>query len=212
MARSRAASHQLRPQAPRGATPDAGPAVRRLPSAKLIVLGVVLTCLVGFVAVALTRELTTGQPAAQRATSARPAVATPRPALTPAEEAYARALWPIHNDVKLSALRMTMAGIMYKTNQIDAAELKARVEASIGVYRQAEGQILQLQPPPSFQGFHDEYLQAVRLYQQSGAEMVKLYDDNRDDHLVAAFPMSQEGGNILRRVGAVLWPGEYVPS
>ena len=72
--------------------------------------------------------------------------------------------------------------------------------------------MMQLRPPPSLQTFHDDYLRAVRLYQQSGVEMVRLYDDHSDEHLVAAFPVSQEGGQILRRVGAMLWPGEYVPN
>ena len=162
----------------------------------------------------MTRELTGGD----RATTApvtggsRPAVATPRPAMTAEEEAYAQALWPIHNEVKASALRMTMSGIQYKTNNADAATVKATVEASLQTYRRAEAEMRALRPPPSLQSVHDDYLGAVLLYQQSAAEMVKLYDDNRDDHLVAAFPMSQEGGQRLRRVGAMLWPSEYVPN
>jgi hypothetical protein len=182
------------------------------PSVKVLLFGIVLVALVGFVGIALIRELTDTSQANARAASSRPVVATPRPAFTPDEEGYAQALWPIHNEVKLGALRMTMAGIQYKTNRIDAAALKSQVEVSVQVYREAEEQMGDLKPPPSFRPFHDEYLQAVRLYQQAGAEMVRLYDDNSEEHLLTAFPMSQEGGRILRRVGAVLWPNEYVPS
>ena len=63
----------------------------------------------GFFVVALTRELTdVNRAAATSPGGSRPAMATPRPALTAEEEAYAQALWPIHNEVKLGALRMTM--------------------------------------------------------------------------------------------------------
>jgi hypothetical protein len=208
VARSRAASQETRRTTSHGGVPTARP----VPGVKTLLFGLVLASLVGFFAVALTRELTTGSRAPARTESARPAVATPRPALSAAEEAYAQALWPIHNDVKLGALRMTMSGIQYKTNNIDAATLKATVDASMEIYRRAEVELGALRPPPSLQDAHDEYLGAVRLYQQSAAEMVKLYEDNRDDHLVAAFPMSQEGGQRLRRVGALLWPSEYVPN
>ena len=209
MARSEAASGQLG-RAPRG---DRGPIAAQLPGLKIVLFAVVLLSLVGFVALALTRELSgPGQSAAARSEAARPAVPTPRPALTAAEEGYAQALWPIHNEVKASALKMSMAGIQYLTQDRDLATLVAVVEASIETYRRAEGQILALQPPPSLQGFHDDYLRAVRLYQQSGDEMIKIHQGRNEEHLVAAFPMSQEGGRILRRVGSTLWPGEYVPN
>ena len=65
---------------------------------------------------------------------------------------------------------------------------------------------------PSFRGFHDDYLRAVRLYQQSGGEMVKVGQDREEEHLVAAFPTSQEGERILGRVGSALWLSERVPN
>jgi hypothetical protein len=183
-----------------------------MPGVKVVLFGGVVLSLVLFVVVALARDLDVGGQAGARAQAARPAVATPRPALSAAEEAYAQALWPIHNEVKLSALKMSMAGIQYKTRNIDAAALKATVDTALATHRRAESEIAALSPPASFQEHHDDYLKAVRLYQQAGAEMVKLQEDGQDDHLVAAFPMSQEGGIILRRVGATLWPTEYVPS
>jgi hypothetical protein len=214
MARRRAASQQMRTVASRRQpAPIGGPSpARRLPGVKVLLFGIVVVSLVGFVAVALSRELAAGSRAAPDAASARPVVPTPRPALTAEEDSYAKALWPIHNDVKASALKMSMAGIQYKVGRLDPGGLKAQVEASFETYRQAEGEMLALRPPASLQAVHDDYLNAVRLYQQSALEMVKLYDDQRDDHLIAAFPMSQEGGRALRRVGAVLWPSEYVPS
>jgi len=142
----------------------------------------------------------------------RPAVSTPRQALTAAEEAYAQALWPIHNDVKAGALKMTMSGIQYKTQRLDVAGLHSQVVTSLEAYRRAEAQLRTLQPPASLASSHEEYLRAILLYQQSATEMARLADDHQDQHLVDAFPMSQEAGRTLRAVGALLWPGEYVPS
>jgi hypothetical protein len=189
------------------------PVVRRghLPSAKVAIAGIVLASLVGLLAFSLFRELGGGR-SSSRPPGARPVLTTPRPALTAEQEAYAQALWPIHNEVKAGALKMTMSGIQYKTNTADAAALRSQVMASMETYRQAERQVLELKPPRSLEGVHDDYLAAVRLYLESGAEMIKLSEDNRDDHLVAAFPLSQEGGKRIRAVGAVLWPSEYVPN
>jgi hypothetical protein len=186
-------------------------AARNGPKLTLGLMAVVLVGLAGMVALAVVRETTDSRPAGQTV-GPRPPLATPRPALSAAEESYALALWPIHNEVKASALKMTMSGIQYKTNGIDAGTLRDQIVAAAETYRSAEERILALQPPTSLQPAHDEYLAAVRLYQQSAAEMVKVADDPRDDHLVAAFPMSQEGGRKLRDVGGLLWPSEYVPN
>ena len=56
------------------------------------------------------------------------------------------------------------------------------------------------------------YLEAVRLLRSSAAEMAKTAEDGRDEHLVAAFPLSQEASRRLLEVGKVIWPGEYVPN
>lgn len=178
---------------------------------KAALIGAVVLALGGVLAFAVVHETTT----ASRATalrSVRPAAAAPRPALTAAEEAYAAALWPIHNEVKVSALRMTFGGLSYKLKEIDRAALKARVEAAGETYHRAAARIRGLHPPPSLEKIHAEYVDAVRLYEQSAAEMVKVFKDGRDDHLVAAYPLSREAGEKILRVGNVLWPGEYVPN
>ena len=87
-----------------------------------------------------------------------------------------------------------------------------QVDAANETYRRAEIRIRRLQPPPSLQKLHAEYLDAVGLYKQSAAEMVRVFKDGRDEHLVAAFPMSKEAGEKILRVGNTLWPGEYVPN
>jgi hypothetical protein len=205
MARSSAASRD--PLSAQGMGPGA-PAPRHLPGLKVWLFGVVVASLVAVFSFALGREVaTSGQPPV-----ARPAVPTPRPALSAAEENYSLALWPIHNRVKESAIRMSLSGINYKIQSLDPPTFRAQIEMALGVYRQAEGQIRALRPPPSLQEVHDNYLEAIRLYQQAGAEMLKVVDDRDDDHLRIAFPMSQEGGRRLRQVGSVLWPTEYVPN
>ena len=178
---------------------------------KGVLFGAVLLGLLGILAIALVREA----PTASRSTTLRrgePLRAAPRPALTAAEESYAMALWPMHNEVKTSALKMTFGGLAYKLKEIDRATLKARVDAANETYRRAEVRIRKLEPPPSLQKLHAEYLDAVGLYEQSAAEMARVVKDGRDDHLVAAFPMSKEAGEKILRVGNTLWPGEYVPN
>ena len=184
------------------------PVARTRVGLKSALLGVVGLCLLGLVGVAALRESAPTAAPAQ----VRPAVATPRPALSAAEESYAQALWPIHNEVKSGALKMTMSGIQYKTQRLDVAGLHAQVLASLEAYRRAEAQIRELQPPASLVPAHEDYLRAVTLYQQSATEMARLADDLQEQHLLDAFPLSQEAGRTLRAVGAQLWPGEYVPN
>jgi hypothetical protein len=179
----------------------------RSSAVKLVVFGAVGLGLLGIMVWAAVREGSTARP-----NSPRPALAPSRPPFTASEEAYSRALWPIHNDVKAAALRMTFGGLNFKIGEIDRAELRERIESSRDVHRQAETRIRALQPPASLRDVHTEYVEAVRLYQQSAVEMLKVAEDGRDEHLVAAFPMSQEAGRKLLRVGNVLWPGEYVPN
>ncbi len=177
----------------------------------MLLFGAVLISLVVFVALALSRDLEVSRQAAARQSAARPVVSTPRPAFTAEEEGYAQTLWPIHNDVKSNALKLSVAGMQSLIGGAEFVAVKQQAELSSAVYQAAEAQILALQPPPSLQPQHDEYLHAVRLYRQSAVVLLQV-ETRRDEALREAFPMSQEGGKILRRVGAVLWPGEYVPS
>jgi hypothetical protein len=170
--------------------------------------GVVVLGLGGVLTFAIVHEATVSRAAAPRPTLP----GAPRPALTAAEEAYAAALWPIHSEVKVSALRMTFGGLSYKMKEIDRSTLRARVEAARQTYHKAALRIRALQPPPSLQKVHAEYAEAVQLYEQSAAEMGKVFKDGRDDHLLAAYPLSREAGEKMLRAGDVLWPGEYVPN
>ena len=189
------------------ALPGEGP--RWLPSVKILVFGGVLLGLLGILALAAVREVATSPGSARMV---RPALAPPRPPLTAAEEEYALALWPIHNEVKASALRMTLGGLAYKLGDLDGAGLKARVDRSAETYRRAARQIAALTPPASLAQAHATYVDAVRLYQRAATEMVRVVSDGRDEHLVVAQPLSMEASEKLLKVGDVLWPNEYKPN
>ena len=141
------------------------------------------------------------------ATSARPA----RPALTDEEERYIRALWSIHGDVERNAMRMSLGQIFYKTNDLGAPELKARVEQALGVYKNAKTRIQGLEAPSSLRAEHDDYLAAVRMFEESANEIMKMFNDGRDDHLVAAYPKGQAGADKIREIGGKFWPNEFPP-
>jgi len=181
---------------------------RRPPGVKVVTFGLVLSALLGVLALAAVREV--ASPARQAA--ARPALVPPRPPLTVAEEEYALALWPIHNEVKAGALKMTLGGMSYKIGELDRAGLKARIEKSEETYREAARRIAQLTPPPSLVPVHEMYRDAVRLYQRSAVEMALVIGDGRDEHLVVAQPFSMEASEKLLKVGDVLWPNEYKPN
>jgi hypothetical protein len=164
----------------------------------------------GVVAFAVTREATpTGRTPGP--TLSRPA-APPKPPFTRAEEAYIQALWPVHGEVERNTVRVSLGKIFYKTGELGKQELRARVDTALASYRRAEERIQALQPPPSLQREHDEYLAAVRLFQQSAFETLKMFDDGNDDHLLAAHPLSQEGTDKIREVGVKFWQDEFPPN
>jgi hypothetical protein len=49
-----------------------------------------------------------------------------------------------------------------------------------------------LEPPTSLRSDHEEYLSAVRLFQESALEVQKMFTDGQDDHMKAAYPKGQE--------------------
>ncbi|MCI0546625.1 MAG: hypothetical protein L0027_05015 [Candidatus Rokubacteria bacterium] len=174
---------------------------------RLVLFGAVVLALLGIAVFALSREVgTTGRPGVSRQ-----ALRPPRPAFTPAEEAYIKALWPIHGDVERSTMRLSLGQIFYKTDDMSRADLKRRVDEAVLTYERAEARLRSLAPPASLQGAHDEYLAAVRLFQESAAEVLKMFVDGRDDHLLAAYPKGLEGSNKIREVGARFWD-EFPPN
>jgi hypothetical protein len=194
-----------------GATAEGAPRSSALGPArpnglKVALFAGVLVALVMLVTLAAVRE--TRAPGR----GAGPVLPPPRPAPTAAEEVYARALWSIHDPVKSEAFRITMIGLRFKLGDADREALQTGLEAAAGAFQTAERQVRALAPPPSLQSVHVEYLEAVQLFQRSVSEMKRTADDGRPEHLVAAFPLSQEASRKLLQVGKVVWPGEYVPN
>jgi len=181
----------------------------RLPSAKALLVGGVVLGLIGMVVFATLRERSISQ---MSGTGAGSGLEPMRPPLSAAEEAYATALWPIHSEVKLSAVNMTFAGLAYKLGEMDRDGLRSRLEPLVERFAEAAVQLRQLQPPAPMEKFHLDYAEALRLYQASIAEMVRVIDDGRDEHLIEAQAQSEKAAAILIKLSDELWPGEYKPN
>ena len=135
-----------------------------------MLLSAVIVALVATVGFALQREMApkvTGKPVAAAFGE------QPVRALSAEEEAYAAALWPIHSEVKLFAVTMTFAGLAYKTEDHDLRRLEAKVRPLTESFRAATGRARALAVPASLQRVHDQYLEALALYENAATEMVK---------------------------------------
>jgi hypothetical protein len=107
---------------------------------------------------------------------------------------------------------MTFAGLSYKMGEASRTDVKTRVAPLTGSFSQALARVEALHPPASLEAAHAGYLQALRLYRDSSAEMVKLAADGSEEHLIRAQEMSEKASSKLMEVGEVLWPGEYKPN
>jgi len=177
---------------------------------KLLVAGVIVLALLAVLCASLLREGTIAGLTAGPET--RPSPAPARPALAPAEEAYAQALWVIHADVKHAAHDLTFSGLRYKLKQADGPDFATRVLDAARTLDGAEARVRALAPPPSLNQVHAQYLGAVQLFQRSAAEMLRVTVGGRDEHLKAAYPLSLKASEELLRVGDAIWPGEYLPN
>jgi hypothetical protein len=165
--------------------------------------------LAGIVAFATLRERNIPQTSV---TSVGSGLEPMRLPLSAAEEAYAAALWPLHSEVKLSAVNMTFAGLAYKLGELDRGSLRSKLEPLVERFAEAAVQLRQLQPPASMAKVHEEYAEALKLYQASIAEMARVIDDGRDEHLIDAQAHSEKAAAILLKLSDELWPGEYKPN
>jgi hypothetical protein len=181
---------------------------------KQIAIGSLLLCLGAVAALAVVREGRHAPPPVSSQAAAGGAFAghQERPALSAEEEAYAAALWPVHEKIKTSAVQMTFAGLSYKLGDIDRMAVKERVTPLTKVFRDARSQAGQLKVPASLEKQHQLYLGALKLYEDASIEMAKIARDGKEDHLVNAQKMSYAASEDSLRVGDALWPGEYKPN
>jgi hypothetical protein len=104
---------------------------------------------------------------------------------------------------------MSLGQIFYKAQDLGRADLGTRVEQALATYRAADARLRALEPPASLRREHEEYLSAVRLFEESAIELLKMFKDGRDDHMLAAYPKSQEGSDKIREIGGKFWPHEF---
>src|SRR5262249_8375230 len=127
---------------------------------KQLAIGALLVGLGAVAAIATVRE--TRQPAPSPAQAAGGAFTghPERPAFSAEEENYAVQLWPVHEQVKNYAVKMTFAGLSYKMGEIDRGALKSRVSPLAREFRDAYGAAAKLKVPPSLERQHQTYLEA----------------------------------------------------
>jgi hypothetical protein len=185
--------------------------VRRI-GVKQLAIGLLLIALGAIAAIAMVRE--TRHSTLTRAEAAGGAFTgnQQRPAFSAEEENYAAALWPVHEQVKANAVKMTFTGLSYKMGEIDRAAVKERVKPLAGAFRDAYGAATKLKVPASLEHQHKTYLKALRGYQSASEEMMRVATDGREDHLIQAQKLSFAAAEDLLRVGDVLWPAEFKPN
>jgi hypothetical protein len=175
---------------------------------RTVLLLALVLALLGVVGYAVQRELTkrhVSEPVAATVTS------RPIRALTGEEQDYAAALWPIHSEVKLSAVAMSFAGIAYKLGEQNGPTLEARVQPLADSFRTALVRARALRVPPSMAPMHERYLAALGQYERAAAEMVSATRNGTDGHLLTGQQISLRATEDILRIGDVLWPGEYKP-
>jgi hypothetical protein len=178
--------------------------IQRVQALALPTMTAVLAVVVGY---ALWHELT-AKPTAPAAAAHN---VTEQKALEPAEEAYAEALAPIQRTVSVAALRMSFAGLAYKTEDNDARRLEEAVRQVREEFRTALDNAGRLGAPQSLQRVRDQYVEALTLYEAASTEMMEFVHDSIEEHLIEAQGMSQRASENVLRVGDVLWPAAHKP-
>lgn len=178
--------------------------------AVILALSVVMVALLAIIVYAGRHEATQ----LASATVVAHVVASQQPApLTPEEEAFATALWPMHSEVvEPSAVRLTFAGMIYATDDHDVKKLAATLGPVHETFRSAVEKARAMDVPASMQAVHDLYVTSLDLYVKASTEMLKLAQDGNEHHLVDAQVMSKLASEDLLKAGDVLWPGEHKPN
>jgi len=184
----------------------------RLPPPRTVILAAIILLLLGVTGFALQHELASKPPSAASSFTAGLGSVPNAVPLSAEEEAYAAALWPVHSEVKLAAVRMIFAGLNYKTGGADAASVREKVQPLTATFQSAASRVRGIEVPPSLADAHQSYLDALSLYASASKEMIRVAEDGRDEHLVAAQQQSERASLALLKLSDVLWPGEYKPN
>ena len=183
-----------------------------MPGGRSLLLAGVIVALAAITGAAWLHEVrprSAAQPAAQTV-STRAEKPQP-PALTADEERFATALWAVHREATRLAVAMSFAGITYQTEDRDARALARKIEPMAKFFHDAEMQVRTMSTPPSLSGTRGQYVDAMALFANAAAEMLKFTEDGNTEHLGDAHQMDVRASEDLLRVGEVLWPGQYKP-
>jgi len=120
-------------------------------------------------------------------------------------------LWAVHREATRSAVAMSFAGITYQTEGRDARALARKIEPLAKFFQDAEMRVRTMSPPPPLSNMHEQYVDAMALYANAAAEMLKFTEDGDSQRLHAAHRLDLSASEGMLRVGEVLWPGQYKP-
>jgi hypothetical protein len=183
-----------------------------MPGRRPLLLAGVVVALAATMGVAWLHEVrprSVVKPTAQ--TVSTPAEKTQPRALTADEERFATALWAVHREATRSAVAMSFAGIAYQTENRDAHAFARRIEPLARFFHDAEMRVRTMSPPASLSRTHGQYVDAMALYANAAAEMLKFTEDGDAQRLDAAHQLDVRASEDMLRVGEVLWPGQYKP-
>jgi hypothetical protein len=141
--------------------------------------------------------------------AAAPAVLLP--AMSAEEERLAAALRPIHDQVKLAAIRVTFAGIHFASEAPDAERLRAEVEPAIATLEQAVLAIDALAGAGHLDPLRERYRRAVGLYREAALAILEGAPAGDGARLLEAQRLSVGASEETLRIGDRLWPAEYKP-
>jgi hypothetical protein len=133
------------------------------------------------------------------------------PALTADEERFATTLWAVHREATRSAVALSFAGITYQTEDQDARAFARKIEPLAKFFHDAEMQVRAMSAPPSLSKSQSQYVDAMALYANAAAEMLKFAGDGDQQRLQVAHELDVKASEYMLRVGEVLWPGQYKP-
>lgn len=178
-----------------------------MPGRRSLLLAGVFAALAAIAGAAWLHEVPPRQPVAD-AVSAREAQL---PALTADEERFATALWAVHREATRLAVAMSFAGIAYQTEDRDVHAFARKIEPLTKFFRDAGIQVRAMGAPASLSATRDQYINAMALYADAAAEILKFTEDGNSQHLNDAHRMDVLASEDMLRVGEVLWPGQYKP-
>jgi hypothetical protein len=196
-----------------GATINGGCAIQTIgmPGGRALLLAAVVVALAATTGAAWLHEVRPGSAVQPARTDSTRAEKSQPPALTADEERFATALWAVHREATRLAVSMSFAGIVYQTEDRDARALARKIEPMAKFFHDAEMQVRTMSRPPSLSTAHGQYVDAMALYANAAAEMLKFTEDGDQQRLGNAHRMDVTASEDMLRVGEVLWPGQYKP-